>query len=66
MYKWTFYVISIKTKSTQRSAMGLQKPPEIFHHNREGVNFENTAIYKFEGMPLMKHPRLRLINWDHM
>jgi len=66
MYKWTFYVISIKTKSTQRSAMGLQKPLEIFHHNREGVNFENIAIYKFEGMPLMKHPRLRLINWDHM
>ncbi len=36
------YVICSKTALSE----------ELFQHNREGVNFKNTAIYKFEGMPL--------------
>ncbi len=45
------YVICSKTALSEEQ-LRVYATAQFFQHNREGVNFKNTAIYKFEGMPL--------------
>ncbi len=66
----SYFMLSVlKLTALREEQLRVYATAQLFQHNPEGVTFKNTAIYKFEGMPLkslMKHPQLRLINWDHL